>query len=198
MIAIVDYGAGNLRSIQRAIDYAGAESAITADPDTIRRADRVVLPGVGNAKAAMERLRREGLADAVSGAARAGTPVLGVCLGMQLLFEHQDEGPTEGLGLLPGAVRWLPKEEKVPHMGWNTADFTDNSVLRDLGRLHFYFVHSLVAEPANDHDIAAVTTYAKPFPSVVARHNIWGMQFHPEKSGPDGLELVKRWVTYQP
>ena len=198
MIAIVDYGAGNLRSIQRAIVHAGGEPNITSDPDEIRNAERVVLPGVGNAKAAMERLRREGLADAVSDVEKEGKPVLGVCLGMQLLFGEQAEGPTTGLGLLEGEVSWLPADRKVPHMGWNIAEFTPDSPLQDLGRCHFYFVHSLIAEPVSTSDVAAVTHYGVAFPSVVAHNNIWGTQFHPEKSGDDGLRLVKRWVEFQP
>ena len=198
MIAIVDYGAGNLRSIQRAIVHAGGDTKITSDPDEIRAADRVVLPGVGNAKAAMERLHREGLADAVTDVASNGKPLLGVCLGMQLLFGDQAEGPTTGLGLLGGVVKWLPAERKVPHMGWNVAEFKADSPLRDLGKLHFYFVHSLVAEPTDPDDVYAETHYGVTFPAVVAHNNIWGTQFHPEKSGDDGLKLVKRWVDFQP
>lgn len=198
MIAIVDYGAGNLRSIQRAIAHAGGDAVITGDPAEVRKADRIVLPGVGNAKAAMERLRREGLADAVSEVAADGKPLLGVCLGMQLLFGEQAEGPTTGLGLLAGDVNWLPADRKVPHMGWNIAEFVPGTPLSDLGRLHFYFVHSLVAEPVNRGDIAARTRYGMEFPAVVAHDNIWGTQFHPEKSGDDGLKLVKRWVDFQP
>ena len=198
MIAIVDYGAGNLRSIQRAIIQAGGDPRITSEPEEIRSADRVVLPGVGNAKAAMERLHREGLADAVTEVANVGKPLLGVCLGMQLLFGYQAEGPTTGLGLLNGVVKWLPAERKVPHMGWNVVQFKVNSPLHDLGKLHFYFVHSLVAEPENPADIYAETHYGVTFPAVVAHNNIWGTLFHPEKSGNDGLRLVRRWVDFQP
>jgi glutamine amidotransferase len=197
MIAIVDYGAGNLRSIQRAITHAGADSEITNDPARIRQAERVVLPGVGNAKAAMERLHREGLADAVSESARQGKPLLGVCLGMQLLFGPQAEGPTTGLGLLEGDVAWLPRDHKVPHMGWNVATFLPGSPLSDLGSMQVYFVHSLFANPVHQGDIAAETRYGLTFPAIVTRGNIWGMQFHPEKSGKDGLKLVRRWVEYQ-
>jgi glutamine amidotransferase len=198
MIAIVDYGAGNLRSIQRAITHAGGTAQITSDPEAVRSSERVVLPGVGNAKAAMERLRREGLAAAVTDVANEGKPLLGVCLGMQLLFGDQAEGPTTGLGLLQGEVNWLPAERKVPHMGWNEAEFTENSPLHDLGKLHFYFVHSLIAENVRPEDIAATTHYGIEFPSVFAHGNIWGTQFHPEKSGNDGFQLVKRWVEFQP
>ncbi len=196
MIAIVDYGAGNLRSIQRAIEAAGAETHITGNPDDVRAADRVVLPGVGNAAAAMTRLRESGLAEAVTGAAGAGKPVLGVCLGMQLLFGDQEEGPTTGLGLLPGTVHALPNDLKVPQMGWNRADFRPGTPMSELGSAFYYFVHSYIVHPEDGSDIAADTNYGVRFPSVVARDGIWGFQFHPEKSGDDGLALVKTWVDW--
>ena len=197
MIAIVDYGAGNLRSIQRAIEAAGAETVITSDPDAVCAADRVVLPGVGNAAAAMTRLRDSGLADAVTESAEAGKPVLGVCLGMQLLFGDQEEGPTTGLGLLEGDVRALPADRKVPQMGWNRAEFTPESPLAGIAPSYYYFVHSYIAHPADPADVAAETNYGVRFPSVVARDNVWGFQFHPEKSGDDGLALVATWVSWQ-
>lgn len=196
MIAIVDYGAGNLRSIKRALEAAGADAHITSDPPDVLAAERVVLPGVGNAGASMRRLQASGLADAISTIARRGTPLLGVCLGMQLLFGHQEEGDTEGLGLLDGDVRLLPATLKVPHMGWNAARLTHDSPLGPAGQSpEFYFVHSFFAAPANERDIAAVTEYGIAFPSIVIHDNIWGAQFHPEKSGPAGLDLVQRWVT---
>lgn len=200
MIAIVDYGAGNLRSIQRAIEAAGggATTAITDDPDQVRTADRVVLPGVGNAAAAMTRLRASGLADAVTEAANAGRPVLGVCLGMQLLFGDQEEGPTTGLGLLPGTVQSLPADHKVPQMGWNLARFRPGTPMSAFDAVYFYFVHSYIVQPEDDADVAADTDYGVRFPSVVAREAVWGFQFHPEKSGDDGLALVKTWVDWQP
>lgn len=196
MIAIVDYGAGNLRSIKRALEAAGAGANITGDPREVRKADRVVLPGVGNAGASMRRLRESGLADAILDIAHRGTPLLGVCLGMQLLFGHQEEGPTEGLGLLVGSVRLLPATLKVPHMGWNVARFARASPIGGEGEEHeYYFVHSFFAEPADKSDVAAWTDYCRPFPSIVIHENVWGAQFHPEKSGPAGLDLVQRWVT---
>jgi len=198
MIAIVDYGAGNLRSIQRAIEAAGAETTITADPDEVGAADRVVLPGVGNAAAAMNRLRETGLAEAVTEAAEAGKPVLGVCLGMQLLFGDQEEGPTTGLGLLPGTVRSLPAGHKVPQMGWNLAEFRPGTPMSMMNQAYFYFVHSYIVHPEKETDIAADTDYGVRFPSIVARDAIWGFQFHPEKSGDDGLALVEIWVDWKP
>ncbi|MBA3276610.1 MAG: imidazole glycerol phosphate synthase subunit HisH [Chloroflexia bacterium] len=198
MIAIVDYGAGNLRSIQRAIEAAGAETTITADPDEVGAADRVVLPGVGNAAAAMNRLRETGLAEAVTEAAEAGKPVLGVCLGMQLLFGDQEEGPTTGLGLLPGTVRSLPAGHKVPQMGWNLAEFRPGTPMSMMNQAYFYFVHSYIVHPEEETDIAADTDYGVRFPSIVARDAIWGFQFHPEKSGDDGIALVRTWVDWKP
>ena len=198
MIAIIDYGAGNLRSIQRAIEAAGAETVITSEPAAVRAADRVVLPGVGNAAAAMRRLRESGLADAVTDSAHAGKPVLGVCLGMQLLFGAQEEGQTTGLGLLEGDVVSLPKNRKIPQMGWNRAEFRSKSLLGGVSPAYFYFVHSYIVNPADDAVIAAETRYGIRFPSVVVSDNVWGFQFHPEKSGDDGLSLVKTWVDWVP
>lgn len=198
MIAIVDYGAGNLRSIQRAIETAGSETMITSDPDTVGRADRVVLPGVGNAAAAMTRLRESGLADAVTNAAHTGKPVLGVCLGLQLLFGDQEEGPTTGLALLDGTVRSLPLSVKVPQMGWNIATFTPNTPLSNIPPAFYYFVHSYIVYPANPEDVMAQTEYGVRFPSIVGRDHVWGVQFHPEKSGDEGLRLIRRWVEWAP
>lgn len=198
MIAIVDYGAGNLRSIQRAIEAAGAETTITSDPDTVGRADRVVLPGVGNAAAAMTRLRESGLADAVTSTAEKGKPLLGVCLGMQLLFGDQEEGPTTGLGLLEGTVRSLPPTVKVPQMGWNIASFTGDTPLSHLAPAYYYFVHSYIVHTANPANVMAETAYGVRFPSIVGRDHIWGFQFHPEKSGEEGLRLIRHWVEWTP
>ncbi len=198
MIAIVDYGAGNLRSIQRAIEAAGADTTISADPDVVAQADRVILPGVGNAAAAMTRLRDSGLADAVTSAAEEGKPLLGICLGMQLLFSDQEEGPTTGLGLLEGDVRSLPQSVKVPQMGWNLASFNEYAPLAEVSPTYYYFVHSYIVHPALSTDIMAETEYGVRFPSIVGRDNIWGFQFHPEKSGDSGLRLIRHWVDWAP
>ncbi|MBA2276627.1 MAG: imidazole glycerol phosphate synthase subunit HisH [Chloroflexia bacterium] len=195
MIAIVDYGAGNLRSIKRAIEAGGARAEITADPARVRGAQRVVLPGVGAAGAAMERLSESGMDGAVKEVAESGRPLLGICLGMQLLFDHQEEGPTRGLNLLGGEVRALPPERKVPHMGWNRVEFRSPSPLGSAGDgPYFYFVHSYYAHVERPSDIAAVTSYGLSFPSVIVRDNIWGTQFHPEKSGEGGLALIRAWL----
>lgn len=198
MIAVVDYGAGNLRSITRALEVNGAAIDVTADPRRIRDADRVVLPGVGNAKAAMERLNQAGLAPAIREAVATGTPLLGICLGMQLLFGPQEEGPTTGLGLIPGDVRRLPAGLKVPHVGWNTVTFTGRSPLAGNRPMLLYFVHSYAAHPAEADDIAGITDYRLPFPAIVVHNRIWGMQFHPEKSGWSGLNLLRTWLDWTP
>jgi len=196
MIAIIDYGAGNLRSIQRAIEAAGAETSITSDPKVVMHANRVVLPGVGNAAAAMTRLKESGLAESVTTVAVRGKPVLGVCLGMQLLYEDQEEGPTTGLGLLPGDVRSLPRNVKVPQMGWNIASFRADSPISDLPSTYYYFVHSYIVHPSDPAQIMAETEYGVRFPSIVGRDNVWGFQFHPEKSGEEGLRLIQHWVNW--
>jgi glutamine amidotransferase len=198
LIAIVDYGAGNLRSISRALQRHGEEVILTNDHDEITAADRVVLPGVGNAKAAMDQLRHQGLDTTLNQVVDQGTPLLGVCLGMQLLFGEQEEGPTTGLGLIPGTARRLSAGHKIPHMGWNTASFRDDTPLAALGSRDFYFVHSFVVQPDNEGDIAATTNYGESFPSVVIHDHVWGTQFHPEKSGDSGLDLLKTWLDWQP
>lgn len=198
MIAIIDYGAGNLRSISRALEANGAEVSITADPDTIRSADRIVLPGVGNARAAMHRLHESGIAAAVNDTVAKGTPLLGVCLGMQLLFEDQEEGPTTGLGLLQGSARRIRGDLKVPHMGWNTVAFASGSPLAKLPPMPFYFVHSYIVHPLAEGDIAATTVYGTPFPSIVIHNHVWGTQFHPEKSGESGIRLLETWLHWSP
>lgn len=198
MIAIIDYGAGNLRSIKRALEANGVDVVITSDIDTIRKADRVVLPGVGNAKAAMERLNTEGISEAVTGVVEEGRPLLGVCLGMQLLFGDQEEGPTTGLNLIEGDAKKLASDHKIPHMGWNSVSFSEASPLAELDPAPFYFVHSYVVHPEDESVIAGKTEYGESFASIVIRDNVWGTQFHPEKSGDAGLQLLKRWLAWKP
>ena len=195
MIAIVDYGAGNLRSIQRALGHLSAESFITGEPDRIASADAIVFPGVGNARAAMEQIRGAGIAAAITGAVERGTPLLGICLGMQLLFGDQEEGPTTGLGLLAGDCIRLPAGRKGPHRGWNTVHFTEYGPFAGQPDAEVYFVHSYMVRPDDPADIAATTDYGVTFPSVVAHETIWGTQFHPEKSGDVGIALLDRWLA---
>ena len=194
-VAVVDYGAGNLRSIRRALEAAGAEVEVTSAPERIAGADAVVLPGVGAAGTAMDRLHEGHLIPVLHEAIASGKPFLGICLGMQLLFEDQEEGDTLGLGVLRGRVRSLPDTVKIPHMGWNRSRVVRPDVLGDdEGDLTYYFVHSFVVDASDPADIAAETTYGEAFPSIVVHDNIWGTQFHPEKSGDEGLALVKRFV----
>lgn len=198
MITIIDYGAGNLRSISRALQSQGAEVTITSDNGEIEAADRVVLPGVGNARAAMDQIRAQSLDQTIHRVVDKGTPLLGVCLGMQLLFGDQEEGPTVGLNLVPGSARLLPVDHKIPHMGWNTVNFRDGTPLGDLRSLSCYFVHSYAVEPEHQDDVAATTDYGVTFPSVIIHNRVWGTQFHPEKSGDAGLALLKWWLDWQP
>jgi imidazole glycerol-phosphate synthase subunit HisH len=199
MIAVVDYGAGNLRSIRRALEAAGAEVDVTADPERVATADAVVLPGVGAAGAAMDRLGELGLIEPMRESVEAGKPFLGICLGMQLLFEHQEEGDTAGLGVLRGRVRAIDGPVKVPHIGWNRSWVVRAGPLGTAGEERdYYFVHSYVVEPDDPDDVAAAFRYGGEHPSVVVRDNVWGTQFHPEKSGEDGLALVRAFVARVP
>ncbi len=195
MIAIIDYGSGNLRSIQRGLESHGLPTVITPHPDEIAAADAVVLPGVGNASHAMDRLRASGIADAIYRITDAGKPFLGICVGMQVLFQEQEEGDSMGLGLLAGEVIKLTESEKVPHIGWNVSHAVrDPLAAVDGSDAYFYFVHSYVARAADERDVVAVATYGQTFPSVVIRENVWGTQFHPERSGDNGLRFLGLWA----
>jgi imidazole glycerol-phosphate synthase subunit HisH len=196
MIAVIDFGAGNLRSIRRALEVAGAETIITSDPQVVRQAEAAVLPGDGHAGYAMGRLNESGLTTAIHDVVSAGKPFVGICVGMQLLFGHQEEGDIDGLDLIPGHVRYLQGEVKLPHIGWSQARFLRSSHLGLEGETpYFYFVHSYICEPEDVGDVVALTTYGETFASVVAHDNIWGTQFHPEKSGDDGLAIVQSFVN---
>jgi imidazole glycerol-phosphate synthase subunit HisH len=194
-IAVIDYGAGNLRSIRRALEAAGATVTVTADAETVLAADAVVFPGVGAAGAAMQRLRDLDLISPIHEVVAQERPFLGICLGMQLLFEEQEEGSTRGLGLLKGRVRSLSHEVKVPQIGWNRTLWLQDGAGSQAGQSgDFYFVHSYIAEPDSADDILAVSRYGEIFPSIVRHGHIWGTQFHPEKSGASGLQMVAGWV----
>ena len=194
-IAVIDYGAGNLRSIRRALEAAGAHVTITSDSQLVRQSDAVVFPGVGAAGAAMDRLHQLGLVNVIGDVVAEGGPFLGICLGMQLLFEHQEEGDTRGLGLLKGRVRTLGPQVKVPQIGWNRVRWIQDAAgFRPAAEDDFYFVHSYVIEPDDPADVIAVTRYGEVFPSIVRHSHVWGTQFHPEKSGPAGLRLIAEWV----
>jgi len=201
MIAVVDYGMGNLRSVAKALERVGAEVVVTADHAAIDAAEGVVLPGVGAFGRCMENLLAAGLEAPVRNAARSGKPFLGVCVGMQILFEESEEfGPVRGLGILPGKVRrFVPREgaRKIPHMGWNTLALNHRvPLLRGVADGSYaYFVHSYYIDAADAATVAATTTYGLPFAACVARDHLFATQFHPEKSQKVGLKLLSNFVA---
>ncbi|WP_151737737.1 imidazole glycerol phosphate synthase subunit HisH [Paenibacillus tengchongensis] len=201
-VAIVDYGMGNLHSVSKAVERLGYESLVTGDRGQILAADSVILPGVGAFGDAMAHLRESGLDLVVKEAAAGGQPLLGICLGMQLLFTGSEEhGVHDGLDLLPGSVvRFAPRDGyKVPHMGWNRLSFRQpqNPLLSGLEEGHVYFVHSYHALAEQEGDVLAVTDYGHPVTAVVGRDNVYGMQFHPEKSGELGIMLLGNFLKLQ-
>ena len=198
-VAILDYGMGNLRSAEKAFEHVGVRAAITSDHERVRAADGVVLPGVGAFPMAMERVRHLELDDLLNERRDADVPILGICLGMQLLFESSTElGGGTGIGLLEGDVDLLDAPGlKVPHMGWNPVSWrSDAGLAAGLSDpCAFYHVHSFAARPLNEGDVAGTAIYGGEFASVVARPPVYGTQFHPEKSGPDGLALLRNFST---
>lgn len=192
MIALVDYGMGNRRSVEKAFEHVGARPVRTSDPDVIARSERIVLPGVGAFPRAMERLHELGLVELLRARVAAGAHLLGICLGMQLLFERTEElGGAEGLGLLAGSVTAL-EAPRVPHIGWNRVEPARASALMD-GPEAYYHVHSFACRPATDDVVVGRASYGETFASIVARGNVAGVQFHPEKSSRAGLDLLRRW-----
>lgn len=196
MIAIIDYGMGNLHSVSKAVERLGREAVVTADPAVILAADGAILPGVGAFGDAMANLRETGLDAVVKQYAETGKPLLGICLGMQLLFaESEEHGKHEGLNLLPGRVVRFQGDYKIPHMGWNDLTFKQESPLFDgVEPGHVYFVHSFHALPERNEDLLAVSDYHQPVTAIVGRGSLYGMQFHPEKSGALGMKLLEKFV----
>jgi len=205
-VAVADTGSGNLRSVEKALARAGAEVMVTADPDVIAAADKLVVPGQGQFGAVVTGLDREGgaLRQVILEAIRSGKPYLGLCLGLQVLFESSEENPgVRGLGVLPGVVRRFPPDHvlKVPHMGWNRATRRpEGAVLRSPAAAvpdgtYFYFVHSYFAVPARPQDIALETEHGLTFCSAVARDNVFACQFHPEKSQDAGAALLSAFLS---
>ena len=198
MIAIVDYGVGNLFSLKSSFAAIGAEAVVTADPAVIDAADRIILPGVGAFEDAARKLRDSGMAQVVRQQAAAGKPIMGICLGMQLLFDKSYEyGEHEGLGLIPGAVRpirdVIPADYKVPHIGWNALTFVGekSALFKYLSEGDcVYFVHSYYAADCDDA-VTATAEYGAPLTASVEKGNVYGCQFHPEKSGKVGLSILK-------
>jgi glutamine amidotransferase len=200
VIAVVDYGMGNRRSVEKALEHVGARAVITADHSELGAADGLVVPGVGAFPLAMKRLNELGLAGLIRERAADGVPVLGICLGMQLLFERSDElEPTDGLGLLEGNVSRLQAGDlRVPHIGWNEVSFERPSVLTEglpQTGCAFYHVHSMAARPSRAQDVIGTTEYGERFATIVARESIMGVQFHPEKSSTHGLKMLGNFVA---
>jgi len=199
MIAIIDYGAGNIRSIEKALEYVGGVVQVTDDPAVVNNAQAVVLPGVGSGGAAMARMTHRGLDNAIRQATEQDKPFLGICLGMQLLAEHHAEGEVDGLGLFRGEVRRIPNGPKIPHMGWNQVRplQTGLAIFDEIPQdAYFYFAHSYYVEPQDQQGVAAVTDYGSPYCSVIVTERLWGTQFHPEKSGSVGLRMLKNFVKW--
>ncbi len=197
-IVIIDYGAGNLRSVQKAFERLGHEAVFASDPAALADAPAIVFPGQGASPPAMAALERDGMGDAVRRAIEAGTPFFGVCLGLQVLLERSEEGDTECLGVIPGTVKRFRGDLKVPHMGWNAVRLAASHPVFDgvPADSYFYFVHSYYAAPSDDAWVAGTTTYGTEFASVVARGNLVATQFHPEKSGEVGLRLYDNFVKH--
>jgi imidazole glycerol-phosphate synthase subunit HisH len=199
-LAVVDYGMGNRRSVEKALEHVGARAVITRDPARLEQADALVVPGVGAFPQGMRNLSELGLDQRIRAAAAAGTPVLGICLGMQLLFERSQEHElTDGLGLLAGEVRPLQgRGLRIPHIGWNDVRLEQPSPLTaglPGGSCAFYHVHSLAARPEDPADVIATTEYGERFATIVGHGNVFGVQFHPEKSSRDGLALLSNFVS---
>ena len=196
MIAVLDYGMGNLRSVAKALEHVGAEPVLTSDHERVREAAAIVLPGVGAMPKAMERVRALGLDELLRERVEAGVPVLGLCMGMQLLFESTEEhGGAEGIGLLKGRIARL-QAPRVPHIGWNPVSWRRSSALIEglPDPCAFYHANSFAPQPANEEDVLGTAEYGKEFVSVVERRPVYGLQSHPEKSGPDGLQLLRNFL----
>ena len=200
MIAIIDYDAGNLKSEEKALVSLGEEVLVSRDSSEILQADKVILPGVGSFGDAMNNLDKFGLVDTIKKVTRNGTPFLGICLGLQLLFKESDETPgAEGLDILPGKILKIPAKEgfKIPHMGWNSLDVKPGAKLfKGLeGNPYVYFVHSYYLKAADENIVAASTEYTTPIHASVESGNVFACQFHPEKSSEVGLKILKNFAS---
>ena len=191
---IFDYGVGNLLSLKTALEKAGLEASIATSARELKEADAIALPGVGAFTPAAKKL--SAVKEALLGKVKSGTPLIGICLGFQLFFESSEEGPGDGLSLFKGRTTQLPKTVKVPHMGWNTLCYTKPCELFDgvAEGSYVYFVHSLYPVPQDKSIVAAQTEYGTTFTSAVAKDNVYGTQFHPEKSGDVGLQILKNFA----
>ena len=199
MIAIVDYDAGNIKSVEKALQFLGQEPVVTRDKETLLQAEKVIVPGVGAFGDAMGKMHQYGLVEVLREIAAKGTPLLGICLGLQLFFESSEETPgVEGLGLLPGKIVRIPDKEgfKIPHMGWNSIQINPASrLLRGIEEgAYVYFVHSYYLQAENEADVAATTDYVVNIHAAAEHENIFATQFHPEKSGEIGLRILKNFI----
>ena len=202
MITIIDYGAGNIRSVQRACAEVGVPAVITSNPADIIRAEKIIFPGVGAAPSAMEYLRKMGLDTALTTAFQTGIPILGICIGAQIVLDSSEEGGQKCIGLVPGkTVRFRIKDKrlKIPHIGWNEGKVVQtHPVLEGIeAGDEFYFVHSFYPQPTRKEDIYAVTEYENDFCSALGCKNLFATQFHPEKSGRPGLRLLERFAKWK-
>jgi glutamine amidotransferase len=198
-VAIIDYGVGNLRSVEKAFHAGGVDAQVSSDEGVLRAADKLVLPGVGAFRACVEALTERGFDRLVRERVAEGTPLLGVCVGMQLLFEESEEfGTTRGLGFIKGRVRRFPEGLRVPQVGWNQVEWKGAHALSEgVGdKTFFYFVHSFYCEAGEPGEVVGWTEYGLTYPSVVARGNVCGVQFHPEKSQAAGLRLLKNFAEH--
>jgi imidazole glycerol-phosphate synthase subunit HisH len=203
MITIVDYKAGNLTSVKRALDHLGIPNQISANPEIVRGAERIIFPGVGHAAAAMNVLKARGLDSALKDAFTHGTPILGICIGCQIILTHSEEGNTPGLDLIPGVCtrfQVLDAVLKIPHMGWNAVMVTQpHPVLAHLmPGDEFYFVHSYYPQPTDPTTVYATSEYGATFPVAIGTGSLFAVQFHAEKSGPIGLQLLENFAGWLP
>lgn len=201
MIGVVDYGAGNLTSVMRALQHLGFDVRVSDQPHDLEKSERLIFPGVGHAQTAMEYLNRSGWSDFLRRFAESGRPLLGICLGSQILLENSEEGPTECLGLIRGSVRAFPVNLglKIPQIGWNTVDFLPHPVFDGLDpRWSYYFVHGYYTEATIPSQRLGSTDYGLVFTSALGRDNIVAVQFHPEKSGKAGLRLLQQFLEWSP
>ena len=199
MIAIIDYDAGNIRSVEKALSYLGEKTVVSRNPETLKNADKVILPGVGSFGQAMENLHRYELVPVIQDMIKEGKPFLGICLGLQLLFESSEESPgVEGLGILKGKILKIPPSPglKIPHMGWNSLQLQNNGRLyRNIPQdTYVYFVHSYYLQAREPEIVKAVTEYSTEIHASVEKDNVFACQFHPEKSGKYGLEILKNFA----
>lgn len=199
MISIIDYGAGNLRSVEKALEFLGYEAQISSDPNVIKNSDKVILPGVGAFGDCMNSINNMGFSECIHNIIDSGKPFLGICLGLQLLFEASEESPdADGLGIFKGKIVKIPQNNglKIPHMGWNSLDYDKNcKIFNDLGdKPYVYFVHSYYMQPTDSSIVSAVTNYGTALPVALHRDNVYATQFHPEKSGDTGLKILKNFA----